>query len=428
MIDFDKLIGKRNGIINNLIQTYIDENEPDIYSFAASRGLLEWEIDNKDQDLNIAGGGGLTSEQALISCCGEIVERYSSSFINDDLLIGTYNDLKTKYKVLNPEIFNYFSDRQYQIENFPFRKINQNSKLSWVKVLENSCEQVLIPAFVVYLPYNNYELGGKYGFALSTGLACRESLDKSYIKGIFEIIERDAFSCFWLNQLSPPSLKLPNEEKYNKLKKIFKFDNIEYIILDITSDFELPTVAIFSFSNSSFGYVTSLGLATDVSYYKAIEKALIENAQGRISVAFNRKTMPNKKYREDFLDVVSFQDHSYVYSTEEKLRERIKFIEDGEEIDIEEKNNNYELNNLIEMVNRRGYNVYHKDLTTNDIKDSVGLFVSRTVIPGLTHLHGIHPYPFLRSKRLYKTDEVFEWCVIKKSENELKIFPPHMLG
>jgi len=429
--NLDFLFGKRNGIINNLINTYLDGNEPEIFSFAASRGLLNWEKENKEQALNIAGGGGFTEIEALLSCCGEIAERYCSSFTDKEDIEGSYNELKAKYNIINPEFFNHFSKKQYTEKEFPFQKITKDSPLIWTKTLKNTKEEIYLPAFAIYLPFNNYERGGKHFFSMSTGLSCAESVEKASIKGILEIIERDAFTNFWINQLSPPIIKLPNNDKYNNLKKIFKFQNIQYIILDITSDFGIPTIATFSFGNSSFGYVASLGLACDFTYYGAIKKSLIENAQGRISVAFNRKTMGKKEYRKDFLDVMSFKDHSYLYSTKKELKNKINFIEKGDKIDLnnQRNKNKFTLKELIKMINKKGYNIYFKDLTTKDIETSVGFKVVRSVIPGLTQLHGIHAYPFLGSEKLYHPNEVFKWC--NKSdvkESELQSFPPHMLG
>ncbi len=392
---------------------------------------MNWEQENEDQALNIAGGGGFTEIDALLSCCGEIAERYCSSFTDKEDIEGSYNELKGRYNTINPELLSYFSEKQYMEKEFPFQKIKKDSPLIWAKTLKNNREESYLPAFAIYLPFNNYERGGKHFFSMSTGLSCAENAEKASIKGVLEILERDAFTNFWINQLSPPIIQLPDNGEYRELKERFKFENIKYIILDISSDFGIPTIATFSFGKSSFGYVASLGLACDFTYYDAIKKSLIENAQGRISVAFNKETLKDKEYREDFLDVMSFKDHSYIYSTKKELKNKIDFIEKGEEVELEKLSDSYKFNlqELIKMINKKGYDAYFKDLTTKDIEKSVGFKVIRAVVPGLTQLHGIHAYPFLGSKRLYTPGKVFDWC--KKNEvreSELKEFPPHMLG
>ncbi len=247
MINFDNLIGNRNGIINNVFQTEVDVSEPEIFSYVAIRGFLKWEKNSIGQDFNLGSGAGLRKDQALASAYGEVVERYCSSFVDANKIKGSYNNLKKNYSLIDPSTFNYFSELQYKIDNFPFEEVNQNTVLEWVLGKENDRRNVYIPAFCIYLPYEKY-LNKKQNFlVMSTGLACANKIETAYQKGILEIIERDAFTNFWINQISPPILELPNTPKYNNLKRIFKFNNIEYIVLDITSDFKIPTIAVFLF-------------------------------------------------------------------------------------------------------------------------------------------------------------------------------------
>lgn len=430
IIDINKLIGRRNGIIKEIFETYIDRNEPEFFSFAAQRGLLEWERDKNYRSLNIAGGGGLTKSEALFGCCGEIAERYCSSFIQaNEIIEGSFNELKKNYDLLDPEGIFLFSESQYKQNNFPFKKFNRDSVIEWTSAYSHKLQKdVYVPAFLTYLPYDNYEKGGCYYPSSSTGLSCAPSLEEAMLKGLLEIIERDAFTIFWLNQLSPPKIDTDNN-KLDELKTKFKFPHINYSIFDITSDFEIPVVATFSFSNSSFGYVASLGLSCSLTYLKAIKKALVENAQGRVAVAFHRKNDPEKKYRSDFKDVLNFEDHSYLYSTDESLKNKLDFLHKSEMVHSPKENpERISLNKLIEKFKEKGYDVFVKELTTPDIKE-VELKVVRVIVPGMVYLHGIHPFPFLGSPRIYQPSKIFKWCVKKTStEEEILNFPPHMLG
>ena len=430
IIDINKLIGRRNGIIKEIIETYIDRNEPEFFSFAAQRGLLEWERDKNYRSLNIGGGGGLTKPEALFGCCGEIAERYCSSFIQaNEIIEGSFNELKRNYDFLDPEGIFLFSENQYKKNDFPFKKFNRDSVIEWTSAYSHKLQKdVYIPAFLTYLPYDNYEKGGCYYPSSSTGLSCAPSLEEAISKGLLEIIERDAFTIFWLNQLSPPKIGLDND-KFKELKRKFRFSNIDYSIFDITSDFDIPVVAAFSFSNSSFGYVASLGLSCSLTYHKAIKKALVENAQGRVAVAFHRKNDPEKKYRSDFKDVLNFEDHSYLYSTDESLKKKLDFLDKSKVIqEPEEKAKKVSLKELIEKFTEKDLDVFVKELTTSDIND-VGLKVVRVIVPGMVYLHGMHPFPFLGSPRIYRPSEIFKWCNKKTStEEEIINFPPHMLG
>lgn len=430
MIDVNKLIGRRNGIVKEIIETYVDRSEPNFISFAAERGLMEWERGKNYRSLNIAGGGGLTKIEALLSCCGEIAERYCSSFISESEIIeGSFNALKEQYDLLDPRGIFLFSEKQYEQKNFPFKKFDRSSVVEWIGMYSHKLKKkIFVPAFLVYLPYDNYEKGGCHFPSNSTGLSCAPSLKEAVLKGLLEIIERDAFAIFWLDQLSPPNVDL-SDGAFKELKRRFKFSQIGYEVLDITSDFDVPVVATFSFGNSSFGYVASLGLSCSTTYERAITKSLVENAQGRVAVAFHRKTEPDKKYRADFQDVLSFEDHSYVYSTDESLKEKLIFLLQQRQIqEPKEKVNNISSDQLTQMVIEKGYDVLVKELTTPDIEET-GLKVVRVVVPGMVYLHGLHPYPFLGSPRIYQPSKIFAWCNKDKiTEKEISNFPPHMLG
>ncbi len=432
MIDVNKLIGRRNGLVKEVIETYIDENEPKIYSFAAQRGFLDWERDKGYRSLAVGGGGGLTKEEALLRSCGEVVERYCSSFLrNEEFIRGSFNSLKNKYNLLNPQYLTIYSKKQYKQDNFVFREFTQDSHTEWVSAYSyKNKKNKYIPAFLVYLPYSDFEKGGKYYPSSSTGLSCAPSYEEAVLKGLLEIIERDAFSISWINQLFPPRIDINNiDEKYEELLRVFNFENINYNIFDITSDFGIPVIAALSFGNSSFGYVASLGLSCSTDYYRATKKALIENAQGRVSVAFQRKREPDKKYRDDFKDVVNFDDHSYIYSTDPTLKDKLSFLRgSNNEIKPNKLDKGKNLDEIIEIFLKKGFDVYAKDLTTPDIED-VGLKVVRVFVPGMVYLHGTHSNPFLGSGRMYKPSDIFKWCNIKTSrEEDISSFPPHLLG
>jgi ribosomal protein S12 methylthiotransferase accessory factor len=426
MIALDKLFGRRSGIIHELIQSDVPASEPRLYTFAAMRGNLSWET-----GLEIASGSGCkeTKIEALAACCGEVAERYCCSFIPRPLLTGSFTALQQEYpNLVSPLRFQFFSAAQFSQPHFPFCQITEFTPLEWVAAEEltrgGTC---YIPAFAVYLPYSCNDTSGYYP-ATSTGLACGASYDEALTAAILEIIERDAFTNFWVNQLSPTSLRIPDREPYRQLKKKFRMQEIEYVVLDLTSDFGVPVVAAFSFGQSSFGYVASLGLGCHFSGYIALKKALLENAQGRLSVYACRRREPDRKYRSDFGDVVSFPDHGYVYSTDHVLREKIGFLQKSSDYsEPKEWSGEASYHSLLAKFTAHGYALYAKDLTTPDIAE-VGWRVVRAVAPDMTLLHGIHPYPFLGCKRLYRPAIVFSWAHDQESAPEPGSFPPHLLG
>jgi len=429
LIDIDKIIGRRNGIIKEVFKAEAPEGEPDIFSFVAERGKLDWETDQGDAT-EYGGGGDLTKVGALLSACGEVVERYCSSFISkQDIIQGSYNSLKNRARLLDPETVALFSENQYRQKDFPFKKFTKDSSIEWTRAYSHKQQsEIYVPAFLVYLPYSDYEKGGCHAPSSSSGLACAPSLKEAIDKGALEMIERDAFVISWLNKLTPPRIDFSNFTCEPKLKRLFALPHIDYKIFDITSDFKVPTISAFCFGNSSFGYVASMGLASSLDYAYSLKKAVIENMMGRRAVFFYRKLNPTKKYKKDFSDVLNFHDHGYLYSTDKSLRQNIKFLFSPNHANKDYSPKNPVIkNDLISHILSCGFDVITKDLTTPDIADT-GLRVARTIIPGLASLHGIHQFPFLGCKRIYEPGKIFPWSDKKTtSEEEIKNFPPHML-
>ena len=207
-------------------------------------------------------------------------------------------------------------------------------------------------------------------------------------------------------------------------------DSIEYLLLDITSDLGVPVIAAFSFGESSFGYVASMGLGCHFSPMVAIQKALLENALGRLSVIHRSRTDQMRTFKPDFSDVVSFQDHAALYSTDKSLRRHIKFIEGSKSVvEPNQVGTTRNMEQTLSLFADRELSLFAVDLTTEDV-ESVGFRVARVVCPELASLHGMHPYPYLRSKRIQHPESVFSWADERSfSKNDsVMSFPPHMLG
>lgn len=425
LINIDHLIGRRNGIIKELYIAERGKNDPIIFSWVAERGALHWETAAEDE-IRYGSGGGLTKVEALLSACGEVIERYCSSFIDQKLLRGSFNELKKTYSLLDPHQIELFSAQQYQAPQFPFQRFTRESKVEWVEAHSYQNGKLYVPAFLIYLPYQRQDSGGTHAPASSAGLACGPTLKEATEKAILELIERDAFTVFWLNQLSPPSIQNKSPE-IQKWMELFQLSNYDHSILDLTSMIGVPVAGVFAFGNSPFGYTASVGLGSALDYPTTLKKALTENALSQKAIYFYRQKNGPKQYRSDFKDVMSFQDHGYLYSTDPSLKQKLNFMRMPGKKALPNPPQKDLHSELIEHMLTLGFEVIVKDLTTPDIAE-IGLHVARAIIPGLAQLHGMHAYPFLGCRRLYQPAQVFSWCDLKKrTEEELRHFPPHML-
>ena len=143
----------------------------------------------EDGAISIYGGKGITKENARASAMMEAFERYSAEQQeNDETVLGTVEEISKKGKYINPESLNLPKD---------FKKESLDSlKLQWSLTHDLiSGDDYYIPSNAIFHPY-------KYPQSLfksnTNGLASGNILKEAILHGIFEVIERDAWSIFEL--------------------------------------------------------------------------------------------------------------------------------------------------------------------------------------------------------------------------------------
>lgn len=121
---------------------------------------------------------------------------------------------------------------------------------------------------------------------LSTGCAAGVSLDAAITSAIFELVERDAASLWW--EGGRPPRPVSNEALVDaEIETVFKLagrtgNKKTTLILDITTDIDIPCIAAISTDAKSGGRF-SCGLSCRVSLTQAIRKAVYEMMQMELS-------------------------------------------------------------------------------------------------------------------------------------------------
>jgi putative methanogenesis marker protein 1 len=186
-------------------------------------------------------GKGVSPIQAQVSLTMEAIERYSSEFrdeYRDKLVHGSFNNLKSKFNILDPRemILSQASD------------YNHESVIHWARgydVAKN--EDILVPACAVYHPFHMGE-----AFLLEThtnGLASGNALEEAVVHGLAELIERDAWSIARYTRAFSDALFIEDVPDNRFIVSIFeKFEDasIEIVAKDITTDIGVPVIAAFS--------------------------------------------------------------------------------------------------------------------------------------------------------------------------------------
>lgn len=397
-----RICNPQTGLVSDLFQWMPEADDPKLYMVAAKMAKKDANGHVVASEINSAAG--LSLKEAYVKAVGETIERYSSSFIPDDLIIDTYNNLH--HSAADPESFAFYADEQYNQPNFPFEKFTRNSVVAWTRGLDLATgEETLVPASSVYLPYFFKENEAKTWICISTGLAASTSMVDAILRGLYEIVERDAISNMWFNHLSMPLIELSHNAYLNDLFETkLKILNGRYHLVNMTTDIGIPSVFGVLEEPGRGGLVAAAANADPV---KAVRKTLIELSQGRISWKTDFVRGVNKTFKSDFSDIRDFNSRVELY-TQHKMKKHLKFVyashkKEGLPQSDFEFNLPQEklLRRIIEKISSKGLHAYCVNLTPPDILHA-GYFVVRVLVPGMTEISNDSVYPRLGGVRLSK--------------------------
>lgn len=228
--------------------------------------------------ISIYGGKGISIEHAKASAMMEGFERYSAEKQNENLVTGTISEISSKGNIIDIESLNLPKD---------FKKENINSlNLEW-----NICHDLIsdedyyVPSNAIYHPYDLDDNTCQKLFKSNTnGLASGNSLEEAILHGMFEVIERDAWSIFELTHKNSSQIDLDSIESdvVNEALSKFSENEINIKLMDLTADINIPTVAASADDTllKDAGLLT-LGIGTHLDPEVAILRALTEVAQSR---------------------------------------------------------------------------------------------------------------------------------------------------
>jgi len=423
----DILVNAHAGVIRGIWEVPIDPDDPEIHVYSCR--LADISKYNLWSGSEGSAGAGLSRYDARISAIGEGIERYCNSLIDKEKLIsGSFHDLSKEYNVLQPEKLELFHEKQYK--NLNYCQFTAEVKLKWVwgYSLINR-RDILVPACLIYLPYYPEEGEGIIGPSISTGTACASSYHEAVLKGIYEVVERDAFTIMWLNRLFFPHVDiLSNSDLMHIYKNKFEREHLKYVLINLTTDIGLPVIFSLIFNKHNNSPKISVGGAVNMSPKKAVLKALVEAAHTRIWGKHLLQQNPNRKFAKDFRDIKEFADHVHLYAEEDMLKAINFLMEPKSKVSFDEIPDQSagdmaeDLEKAVKILKDKEFDIIIVDLTTRDVKE-IGLRVVKVLIPGLQPLNGCFHERFLGVKRLYEFPRKAGYVKKKISIKDLNPFP-----
>ena len=232
----------------------------------------------EDGAVSIYGGKGIAKDHARASAMMEGFERYSAERQDsDETTIATLEEISELGEFITPESLNLPKD---------FKKQNLDSmKLEWSTAKDLiSNKEYLIPTNAIYHPYIHGNECESLFKSNTNGLASGNVLEEAILHGIFEVIERDAWSIFELTHKNYAQIDLDSIESdiVNETINKFESEGIKIKLMDFTADIKVPTIAASADDTVTrdAGLLT-LGMGTHLDPEVAILRALTEVAQSR---------------------------------------------------------------------------------------------------------------------------------------------------
>ena len=322
----------------------------------------------QDGGISIYGGKGITQDHAKASAMMEGFERYSAEKQETDKThIASLDKINGNY--INPQTLNLPKDFSNDLLN------SMNLEWSMSKDLISG-ENYYIPSNAIYHPYvpqNNVQGLFKGN---TNGLASGNNLEEAILHGIFEVIERDAWSIFELTHKNSAQIDLNsiNSEIITQILSKYQENGINIKLMDLTADVNVPTIAASADDTVlKDAGLLSLGIGTHLNPEIAILRALTEVAQSRATQIQGAR---EDTVRADFARKAGYERmkriNSYYFEDED---DKISFS------DIKDKSTN-SINQDIEIVkDELKENGLDKVLYTNLTRPELGVSVVRVVIP-----------------------------------------------
>ena len=365
-----------------------------------------------------AAGKGAGDLQARVSCLAEAIERYSCHHQGHHPLLHSRFDQLGKTAIA-PQDLLLFSTTQYENRNLT-NEINSWG-FNWVpeqfdpsRAIDWSPAWSLTHGREVWLPadfcYFGYTSDRNHDFckADSNGCAAGNTLEEAIQQGFFELVERDACALWWYNRVTRPGVDLDSFDDpfFASMKNSFNQAGRELVVLDITSDLDVPTVMAISWRRIDGGGI-HLGLGCHLEARLAISRALAELNQGVID-EFGDKDPASLEgfdiHHARWLREATIQNQLYLRPADGPRRVAADFTNEATR-DVRD-----DLLISIEKLRAKGLEMIALDHTRPDI----GFPVARVVVPGLRHFWARHA-----PGRLYDVPVSMGWLDRPKTESEL---------
>ena len=408
----NQLVDTRYGLVQRLQTQYPYPGEPPIYT---AKVRLSDHAHNEElglSSLRIGGSGAALDEtSARLSALCECVERYCLNAAKTDIIVDCYTNLSQSFAVLSPDQCPLFHPKQYLTMGYSPFTSQINIAWTWAISLPQGTP-LLVPADFVYLRYPTSPEARRLMNTISTGAACGSSATDAIVRGIYEIVERDAMMLVWLNRYPCPRLLVDPESNLGQfMHRYLRLTNLTAHLFWLTNDLQIPACMAVLIEGQPGDQRLFVGLSANLNPERAATKALLEAFEVRLGIFDMEESRQPLAAPEN---ITSIHKHAIYYIQQDRTHLLEFLLNTPHTIplaSIPDKSTGTpetDLQMCLECCFTAKQPVFVADLTKEDIHPT-GLRVVRVIMPGMQQLTTNHNHPFLGNPRLFNVPVHLGW-------------------
>ncbi len=254
------LVSPVSGVVNSLARISGEgESWLHVYSAGSNLALKTRTLFHLKNSLRSRSSGkGSTKDQAEASALCEAIERYSGVYQGDEIRHFASFDAFADGDAIDPGTVMNFSDWQYRNAKelnakglrFGFipNRFDPSATMSWSPVWSFTQKRHrYLPTAMLYFSMPE-EIGNLYCGPDSNGCASGNTREEAILQGFFELVERDAFACWWYNRIRLPTFDIDsfNDEYLSSAATFYADHNRDFWLVDITHDMGIPVIVAVS--------------------------------------------------------------------------------------------------------------------------------------------------------------------------------------
>ncbi len=366
-------------------------------------------------------GAGRNGEEATLPALAELVERHATSTYHEGQFVWQSAD-KLQERALDLNSIPCCSERERMNPRCSLQLARKSEPIRWVRGLSLlDGEVILVPAVMVYSHAGWRGPQERFWLPISTGCAAHSSYAQAVMSAICEVVERDAISLVWLQQLTLPRINLgrPGPDVFGSSLEAFwnlyqdGSADVENLFFDATTDLGLPTIYGVQVSRHHPFARNIVACATA----RTFEQALLKTMQDLI--AFKRAFSQARTVPTDTGAFTGLLDGATYMARPEHAAAFDFLLKSGHEITLRELSDKTPELQTLECILRRfadsKMQVIAVDLSTDESLRA-GLFVVRVIIPALQPLSLHTASQFLGHARLYDAPRKMGFPVRKEEQ------------